>query len=252
MPMNKTGLEAVSSAVKDLSAWSVPSQAEFFLWYLHGMESKERVTTAQILDCFDALHYPRPANIAATLTKLCKKKPPRIIRDKEGYRLSAVARQQLQAMLPMRSASASTTQLLQALLDKVSNASNRAYLEEAIICFAYGAYRGAMIMAWNLAYSNLADRIFASGLEAFNGQVGTHNFKRKVSNRSDFSDIKESDVLKIARAARLISGETLKLMEEKLGKRNSAAHPSGKIFTVVTAEEFVSDLVANVLLKDEI
>jgi hypothetical protein len=104
-------------------------------------------------------------------------------------------------------------------------------------------------MAWNLAYSDMVDRIYASGLEKFNSQVGTHNFKRKIVDRSDFSDLKESDVIKISRAAKLISGETLKLLEEKLGTRNSAAHPSGKVITVVSAEEVIVDLLENIVLN---
>jgi hypothetical protein len=142
-----------------------------------------------------------------------------------------------------------TTKLLNDLLVRVTEKGKRAYLEEALICFGHKAYRGALIMAWNLAYSDMVDRIYASGLEKFNSQVGTHNFKRKIVDRSDFSDLKESDVIKISRAAKLISGETLKLLEEKLGKRNSAAHPSGKVITVVSAEEVIVDLLENIVLN---
>ena len=145
-----------------------------------------------------------------------------------------------------------TTKLLSDLLVRVTEKNNRAYLEEALICFGHKAYRGALIMAWNLAYSDVLDRIYATGLDKFNSQVGTHNFKRPIVNRLDFADLKESDVIKIARAAKLISGETLKLLDEKLGKRNSAAHPSAKVITVVSAEDFISDLVENVVLNQNI
>ena len=252
MSVTKTDLEALMSSIGNFPDLGVPTQTEFFLWYHHAIGNKERVSTASLLECFDQLHLPRPANIGSTLAKLSQKKPARVIKDKAGYRLSAMARQDLQERAPVRSSSVVTTQLLRSLADRISNSNNHAYLEEAITCFNHKAFRGAVIMTWNLAYSDLLDRIFSTGLDAFNGQVGTHNFKRKLSNRFDFSDLRESDVIKISRAARLISGETLKILEEKLGKRNSAAHPSGKTFTVAIAEEFISDLVDNLLLKADI
>ena len=73
--------------------------------------------------------------------------------------------------------------------------------------------------------------------------------RRPIQNRQDFADLKESDILKICRAARLISGETLKSLDEKLGKRNTAAHPSTVIVGTATAEEVIFDLVENILLK---
>lgn len=241
-----------TASISDFAQKGIPTQTEVFAWYLHEAEGKERFSTGDIGSCFDKTHLPRPANIASTLTKLAAKKPARIIKDKLGYRLSASARQSLQISYPIRRSSAMTTKLLNDLLPRITDKNNRAYLEEALICFGHKAYRGALIMAWNLAYSDVVDRIYAKGLVQFNTQVGTHNFKRPIVNRTDFADLKESDVIKIARAAKLISGETLKLLEEKLGKRNSAAHPSGKVFVVVSAEEFISDLVENILLNTNI
>jgi hypothetical protein len=241
-----------TASISNFSKKGMPTQTEIFAWYLHEALGKDRFSTSEIGSCFDNTHLPRPANIASTLTKLAAKKPARVIRDKLGYRLSASARQDLQKTYPLRQSTVMITKLLNDLLVRVTEKHNRAYLEEALICFGHKAYRGAIIMAWNLAYSDVVDRIYSSGLDKFNGQVGTHNFRRAIVNRSDFADLKESDVIKISRAAKLISGETLKILEEKLGKRNSAAHPSAKIFTVVSAEDFISDLVENVVLNPNI
>lgn len=245
-------LDAWVASITDFSKKGIPAQTEIFAWYLHEAQGNERFSTADIADCFDKTHLPRPANTSSTLAKLAAKRPARVIRDKQGYRLSASARQDLQSAFPIRQSTAMTTKLLSDLLVRVTEKNNRAYLEEALICFGHKAYRGALIMAWNLAYSDVLDRIYATGLDKFNSQVGTHNFKRPIVNRLDFADLKESDVIKIARAAKLISGETLKLLDEKLGKRNSAAHPSAKVITVVSAEDFISDLVENVVLNQNI
>jgi hypothetical protein len=108
-------------------------------------------------------------------------------------------------------------------------------------------YRASVVMAWNLEFSDFLDRIYATGLAGFNTQVGTHNFRRPIQHRQDFADVKKSDILKICRAARLISGETFKTLEEKLGKGNAAVHPSTVVVGTATAEEVIFDLVENVL-----
>lgn len=38
-------------------------------------------------------------------------------------------------------------------------------------------------------------------------------------------------------------------MSAKLDRRNTAAHPSDVVITALTAEEYISDLVNNVVLK---
>ena len=66
----------------------------------------------------------------------------------------------------------------------------------------------------------------------------------------DFSvDLKESEVLEIAKAANAITNDIYKVLEPKLGRRNSAAHPSSVTIGPLQMEEFIDDLVTNVILK---
>ena len=242
-------LEEFVRPIKGFATRPAPAQIEAFAWYLHEVKRAERITTAMLAQCFDEAHVVKPANIASSLSKLCDRKPPRFIRDKAGYRLSTSARQELGELLPVRATAVKATRVLRDLLPKVNNAAQRVFLEEALVCFGVGAYRAAVVMTWNLVFSDFLDRIFASGLQQFNGQIGTHNFRRAIQTRQDFADLKESDIIKICRTARLISGETLKTLDEKLGKRNTAAHPSSVIVGTATAEEVIFDLVENVMLK---
>jgi hypothetical protein len=39
-----------------------------------------------------------------------------------------------------------------------------------------------------------------------------------------------------------------KVLEDRLEKRNSAAHPSGAVVTKMNAEDYITDLVNNALL----
>jgi hypothetical protein len=55
--------------------------------------------------------------------------------------------------------------------------------------------------------------------------------------------------LQVCKSALLISGSVHKIMKEKLDRRNIAAHPSGVGTFAPTAEEYIKDLVENVVLK---
>jgi hypothetical protein len=238
--------------ISDFSLKSAPFMIEAFAWYLHEVQKQERVSTGDLAICFEKAHIPKPANIAASLAKLCGRKPARFIRDSKGYRLSVHSRKEFGELLPVRATSVKATRVLTELLIRVTEPNQKAFLQETIICFKHHAYRAAIVMAWNLAYSDVLDRIFASHLQAFNSQIGTYGFKNAIQKRSDFSDMKESQIIALARAAKVLSKESMKILEEKLNKRNTAAHPSTVIVGVTTAEEVIFDLVENILLKSVI
>lgn len=224
---------------------------EAFSWYLHQVCNRDRVQAVDLLPCFDAVHCARPANIYHQLNALCLKKPARMLKDAKGYRLSAAARDEMQNFIPVRGSIGQTTALLAGLLPKVTQPSEHAFLTETITCYGHGAYRAAIVMMWNLAYSHLCDLIYARELSVFNAQLAKMLPKAdEVVKRSDFEDLKESKVIEVARGAGIISATTAKILREKLSKRNIAAHPSPVKVTAVTAEEVIHDLVENVLLAD--
>jgi hypothetical protein len=223
---------------------------EVFSWFLHQIQQRERFQASDLLPCFDQVHVQRPGNIYSQLAVLCAKKPPRLLKDSAGYRLSATSRQEMQATLPLRESSVAVTVLLSELSAKVNSPSQQSFLAETMTCYAHGAYRAAVVMAWNLAYSYVCDRIYADACPAFNTQLTKVIPKAApISKRSDFEDLKESRVLEVARGAGILSASTFKVLKEKLDKRNLAAHPSLTTLSAVTAEEVIHDLVENVVLK---
>lgn len=244
-----TDLEHFVEPIADFYKRPAPFMVEVFAWYLHEVKLKERFSTADIGACFDEAHINRPGNIAAVIAKLVAKKPARVIRDTSGFRLHADARRQLGNLLPIRATSVKTTRVLNDLLAKVADPAQRAFLNETLVCFKNQAYRASIVMAWNLAFSEVLDRFLASHLTAFNAQVGSHGFKHPITARVDFELLKESQVIAIARSAHIIGKETVKTLEEKLNKRNTAAHPSTVTVGAPTAEEVIFDLVENILLK---
>jgi hypothetical protein len=232
-----------------LSTKSAPQQVNILGWYLHVVKEQEHFTTAQIGACFDAAHVARPANIASTLAKLVASKA--VLRSSSGFRLSASSRTAMEKVLPKRPTTVVTTAILDGLLVKVTNPIQKTFLHETLVCYKHGAYRAAVIMAWNLVYSDVLDRILTHHLAQFNKGVGTNNLKTAITRREDFENfsVKESEIIRIGRATGVLGKETTKALEEKLGKRNTAAHPSNIVVNEATANEVIFDLVQNVLLK---
>jgi hypothetical protein len=242
-------LERFVEPIASFSSKPAPYVVEVFAWYLHEVKQRDRFQTTEITGCFAEVHMARPANVSLILRRLCEKRPPRLIKDAKGYRLHQAARKDLSVALPQRATAVATTMLLNDLLGRVSDPAQKIFLTETLNCFKHHAYRAAVIMAWNLAFSEVLDRILTTHLAAFNSGVGTHNLKKPIGERVDFEKLKESEVIKIAAAAGILGKETVKKLEEKLGKRNTAAHPSTVIVSVATAEEVIFDLVENILLR---
>ncbi len=235
--------------VEEFAGRAAPFKAEVFAWFLHEIKQMKVFQAADIGTCFDEMHIPRPPNIPTVLTRLCEKRPARLIKDSKGYRLSAPAREEMAKLLPVRAWSVRTTQILTSLLDRVSNPVQRTFLSETLVCFRHGAYRASIVMAWNLAFAEVLDRILITHLTEFNAQLSkVHPKAALVTKRSDFEELKESKIIEIARGAGILSGSTAKILSEKLAKRNTVAHPSVVTILPVTAEEVIADLVENVIL----
>lgn len=142
--------------------------------------------------------------------------------------------------------------LLLELPNQIPDTAERTFLNETIICFTHGAYRAAIIMCWNLAYDHLCEYILKNHLAKFNAQLPKSYPKANVSSvakKDDFSELKDSQVLQVCRSANIISRDINKILQEKLARRNMAAHPSSVAIASHTAGEFIIDLIPNVVLK---
>lgn len=108
-------------------------------------------------------------------------------------------------------------------------------------------------MTWNLAYDHFTQWIISKHLATFNACVAAmHTRKPRATLRTkeDFgANFKESEVLDISKNAGILHENIKKIMMEKLAKRNIAAHPSLVEITQIQAEDTISDLVNNVILR---
>jgi hypothetical protein len=60
--------------------------------------------------------------------------------------------------------------------------------------------------------------------------------------------LKESEVIEICNTAQLLNGNIIRILREKLGKRNNAAHPASVVIVQSQADDVITDLLNNVVL----
>lgn len=224
-----------------------------FAWFLHARQGRERFAPSDIRACYDALSMQRPVNIADFLQKMTERKPQELLKDSRGYVLERRLMDTLEARYGKRPVSVQVDRMLLELPSKVPNLAEQIYLDESIRCYRAGAFRATIVMAWNLFFDHFCSYLQGdeSRLQQFNAQLPKTYPKKTmpVMSKEDFSELRESEVLQVARSAGLISNDLFKILKEKLDKRNTAAHPSEIDIAPHTAEEFVIDIISNGLLR---
>jgi hypothetical protein len=249
-----TPLDDLVRETPSFTSWTHVDKIKFFAWYIHVHEGKSSFSGTDILARYKLVNSEPPTSVSPFLKSLETKKPKQLLRDSNGYRLERRVRDEIDAKYGSRTSTVTVHKLLSGLPSKISSAAEKSYLAEALICFSHGAFRAAVVMAWNLSFDHLCCYIQddANRLSLFNTQL-PRSFPRadisSISKKEDFSELKESQVLLIAKSAGIVPSNIYKVLKEKLDKRNIAAHPSGIHFTQLTAEEFITDLVENAVLK---
>jgi len=244
--------EELRMVVPSLSELGHPDKIKLFGWYMHVHLAMPYFWGKDIGKCYDALHLARPSDFGGYLTNLVKSK--QLLKNASGYRLENEVREELDGKYGRRPATVAVTALLRDLPAKVPNLTERDYLDETLKCFTARAFRASVVMCWNLAYDHLCQFVLsdATRLADFNTQLPKSYPKAhisSVSKRDDFTELKESWVLQVCKSANIISGSLHTVLKEKLDRRNVAAHPSGVATSQPTAEEFIKDLIENVVLK---
>lgn len=220
-------------------------------YFLHTERQLERFQPTTINTLFDQLHMERPSNASSQMRGLTATKPKRLLLDGRGFRLAAGVREKVASWLPPVHTPKAILADLKGLEASITDPQQKVFLHEALTCFANEAYRASIVMAWNLAYHHVTSFIFDNHLDAFNVQLKTSFPKDSTAIKSftDFEEMREGKFVAIVKTANLVSSATAKTMKAKLDIRNTAAHPSSTVIAPVTAEEVITDLVRNILLR---
>ena len=223
-----------------------------FVYFLTEEQGEKDATAKGIDDCFRACDLRVPSRTARYLSENAAK-GTRFVKTDGGYRLERRFRDSLKSELGVESIVKETSAELRALELKLPTGSKRTFLSETIDCFEIGAYRAAIVMCWLLTLDHLHELVLKHHLGEFNSELAKVTDKRvkvsRVSIRDDFSDIPENKFIELLRSSGVVSNDVRKILDEKLGTRNSCAHPSAVTIKRSKVIDFVDDLVENVLLK---
>ncbi len=244
-------LEQLVESIENFDSWGHGEKLKFFAWFIHSKKNEDRFDPAALRGCYEKVGIEKPSNVNPYIAALEKKKPKDILRDARGLYLPKHVKDEFEQRYGQRESTVQITNLLANLPQQVPDLAQRTFLDEALTCFRYGAFRAAMVMAWNLAYHHLCDFVLKNKLAEFNQRwplnyPGQHkNAQKQIAKMEDFADeLKESEVIAICSSARIVTGDMQKVLNVGLQKRNTAAHPSSATVTPLQAEAHIEDLVS--------
>jgi hypothetical protein len=242
-------LKTFIAGVDDFGDFGHTDKIRLFAWLQHFLFKRERFRTADINWCYDKLSYNR-TNTSQLLRNMEGKE---LLRDAKGYRCEGKFYAVYDARYGEHQITLSVRQMVKGLVNILPELGEKDIFQEALICLKYDAGRAAIIMVWNIAFYHLCQYILKCKAADFNNRIPVKYPKKwKVADMplikkyDDFGDeMSEREVLEVANSAGIITGDMFKVYVEKLGKRNSVAHPSQTHVTQVQAEGFIDDLLNN-------
>lgn len=249
-------LKSITNGIGGFASWGHAEKIRFFAWFQHAIKNKPTFTTADISACYDGFGYERP-NISQFLKDMAERKPAVLLRKGSTFVLEGKTRAEYEGKyLPARDATVKVDKLLSDLPGKIPDVAERDFLSEALICLRNKAFRASIVMTWNLTYFHLCHYVLTHNLAEFNAEYpkrhpGIHKKAKApvIGKIEDFaSDLKESEMIEICRSANIITKEQFNALDRQIGRRNSSAHPSTTVITYLQAEEFIHDLIENVVL----
>jgi hypothetical protein len=252
-------IESFLLQIPDLENQSPANLIDYFAYYLTIIENRNDVQALDIEVCFNLSRLKKYSNTSSYLlhnSKAKRGKKPKYVKTQDGYQLERSHQLDIQKSLHTGPAKIETSHLLRGLLSKLKDKKEQSFLQEAIDCYEIGARRAAIVLVWVLTIYHLYEYIFKNELASFNSALAKNKDKRikvaQVTRVDDFTDIPEAKFIEIARSAKIISNDLRKILDAKLGIRNSYAHPSAITVSEVKTTDFIIDLVENVIIKYQI
>lgn len=239
-----------SSVSKDAELTDA-ERMDIFTYYLTTEVGESLVTPAMMNVCFDTCELTRYSNPATYFARQVDKR--RYVKVDGGYKLHRSLKEELDKRIGKRAEVIQSGNKLRALQSQMPSGDAQGFLKETIDCFEAGANRATVVMCWILTLDHMLDFVMKKNLPAFNAALAAHPDKKlkaiNVVTRDDFSDIPEKKLIELLRSSGTISNDVRKILDEKLGIRNTSAHPSAVAVKPTKVIEFVDDLIENVVLK---
>lgn len=260
--MSKITKEELEDFVLTAEGFFVLSQTEqidYFIYFLSIKKGIAKTSATLIRECYvllDLLPYSYISQYLTNNLKKVGKLPPKFLKTKEGYILHRERKLSIEGMVNSKPQKAKARNDLTSLLTYTTNPNENEFLKEAIDCFEIEAYRASIVMVWNLTIDHLFEFILKHELVNFNIALSKNLDKRikitSVTKKDDFSEIPEGKFIEFCKSGGIITNDVRKILDTKLGIRNSYAHPSSLKMVESKAIEFIEDLVNNVVRKYKI
>lgn len=249
------------SNISNFQEYSRKSKILLLAYYLRQYEGIVEFSAKDIRDCCQGV-LKSPSQLRQQIELLSKGKGSVLMKgSKRGrYSLAMPGLTEVEAYLSSGNKDegivdkflAEAIPYLKKLVSKVGEENQQKFIAEAVSCLGVDARRATIIMTWAGTIDHLYDYIIVHNLNDFNDALHKRHDRYSqltIKDKDDFSDIRESAFIEICRSARIISNDVRKILDEKLGIRNTCAHPSCVEVHPSKVVNFVEDLVDNVILK---
>jgi hypothetical protein len=252
------GLEYFVARVENFNNLKSADVIDYLAYYLEGQEKVE-FSAPEIEESFNLLKLIPYSNIRAYLRNNINtngRANPKFIKNKRGYLLHRITHELIRSKIKDDAPKRIIKQTFESLLVEFNNLNENKFLKEAIDCFKVSAFRASIIMVWNLTIDHLYEYILKQELDQFNLALSRNLDKRiripMISVKDDFAEIPEGKFIELCRSVNIISNDVRKILEVKLGIRNTYAHPSNVTISESKTVDFIEDLIHNVILKYKI
>lgn len=237
-------------SIEDFYKADSKDQTDYLAFYLVYHKGLDLFTPKDIMAVCTELNLQPHGRLAPYFSEQAKSKTGKYIKLNKGYQLHAPFRSELEQKIAKAPILVVLDQELERQIASVTDIYERDLLEEAARCYKVKAYRAAVVMIWAVTMSHIHSYVFAEELVAFNSAISRDSDKKlkPVKKVEDFGEMKEIKFIELLRSASIITNDTKKILEEKLGIRNTAAHPSKTHLKESKATEFGQDLIANIIL----
>lgn len=246
-------LKALVGGISGFQNKNHADKIRLFAWLQHSLRRKERFGTADINWCYKTLSY-KPSNTSQYLSQMENKE---LLKDSKGYYCEGRFKQRYDELYGEHDITVNVRQMVKDLLNLLPELSEKDIFQEALICLRHDAGRAATIMVWNIAFYHLCQYVLRHRLKDFNDRLPIRYPKKwkasdmpLIKKYEDFGEqMSEREVIEACNSAGIINSDMFRVYVEKLGRRNSAAHPSTIRITQVQAEGFIDDLIRNTVLQ---
>jgi hypothetical protein len=210
-------------------------------------------TTGEISDAFSGSGIAPPNRMGVQLSRLSRGKTAPIVKYGPGaYALSVFGQKEIQDYVGVTQAAPGGQSALAALVGKIAGDAEQRFLAEAVACVDVKARRAAVVMVWAMTVDHLERYVLNHKLPEFNNAWAkrTDCKGRSIAGQDGFLEIRdESTFIEILRSGSIITNDVKKILDEKLGFRNTCAHPNDIVIPDSKVLSTIEDLVYNVVLK---